>query len=151
MPQSLSRVLIHTIFSTKNRFPYLTNPSFRNKTHAYLARITTNLGCHPICIGGTADHAHLLTYLSRTITIASLVKELKRLSTKWIRDHGDPLSTFQWQIGYSTFSVHPSDTNQLIHYIQNQETHHKENLFQDEYRKLLTEQGIDFDEKYLWD
>ena len=85
MPQSLSRVLIHSVFSTKNRTPLLRDPEFRDQFHAYLGGCTRTLDCHPIQIGGTEDHIHLLTTLSRTIAIADFIKEIKRNSTIWAK------------------------------------------------------------------
>ncbi len=76
MPQSLSRLLIHTVFSTKNRAPLLRDPAFRDALHAYLGGCAKTLDCLPIYIGGTEDHVHLLTTLSRTLAIADFIKEI---------------------------------------------------------------------------
>jgi putative transposase len=81
MPQSLSQIYLHTIFSTKNRFPFFTTPDRQSELHAYLAGTIKTLDCTPIQIGGVADHVHLLTTLSRTLTVADFVKETKRTST----------------------------------------------------------------------
>ena len=125
MPQSYAKVLIHIVFSTKHRTPYLTNRELRTKTHAILGTIAKRLGCNPIQIGGPTDQVHLLTTLSRTLSIADLVKELKRLSTNWIRNREPTLQVFRWQTGYGVFSVNLSNAARLIKYIQNQESHHK--------------------------
>ena len=104
MPQSLSRILIHTVYSTKDRLPFLRDPEFRGETHAYLAGCAKALACLPVRIGGTEDHVHLLTTLSRTITVADFVKETKRKTTLWVKEktgHQD----FSWQAGYGCFSV----------------------------------------------
>ena len=81
MPQSLSKVLIHTIFSTKSRQPYFKQISFRGELHSYLGGVARSLDCQPLRIGGVSDHVHLLTTLSRTVAIAEFVKEVKRVST----------------------------------------------------------------------
>ena len=88
MPQSLGRVVIHTIFSTKGREPAFQNVAFREEMHACLGDCAKTLGCLPIQIGGVSDHVHLLTTLSRTISIAEFVKEVKRVSTGWIQERG---------------------------------------------------------------
>lgn len=151
MPQSLSRVLIHTVFSTQDRAPFLANQELRDETHAYLGGIVKKLDCHPIQVGGTSDHVHLLTTLSRTVTIADLVKEAKRVSTNWVKRRGGIHAKFHWQSGYAVFSVSPKDVDRLLHYIQDQEEHHREVGFQEECRSLLLEHGIEFDERYMWD
>jgi REP element-mobilizing transposase RayT len=151
MPQSLSRVLIHTAFSTKERAPLLSDTELRGETHAYLGGIAKQLGCDPIRVGGVADHVHLLTVLPRTMTIADFVKEVKRVSSNWIKERGGIHAKFQWQSGYGVFSVSPADVDQMVRYIEDQELHHRATGFQDEYRALLREQGIEFDERYVWD
>ncbi len=151
MPQSLSRALIHTVFSTKDRFPFLANHDLRGEMHAYVGGIAKKLDCEPIRIGGIADHVHLLTTLSRTISIADFVKEVKRVSSIWIKERGGLQSKFRWQSGYGVFSVSPLDVDRLVCYIENQEAHHERTGFQDEYRALLREHGVDLEERYLWD
>jgi len=108
MPQSLDKVLVHTVFSTKDREPFFREDEFRRKTHAYMAGVTDKLGCRAIKIGGVEDHVHLLTTLSRTITIADFVKETKRAATDWIQNREAALSKFHWQRGYGIFSVSES-------------------------------------------
>ncbi len=150
MPQSLSRVLIHSVFSTKNRAPLLRDPEFRDQFHAYLGGCTRTLDCHPIQIGGTEDHIHLLTTLSRTIAIADFIKEIKRNSTIWAKKkntHKD----FAWQAGYGCFSVSESQVPVVTRYIETQEEHHRKITFQDEYRGLMRRHGEKWDERYVWD
>ncbi len=149
MSQSLSRIIIHTIFSTRKRKPYLKDPGVRAATHAFLGGVSGRLGCRPIRIGGVEDHVHLLTILARTRSAAEFVKEVKRVSTPWIRDRGP--RSFRWQSGYATFSVSPSKVEEIARYIENQEEHHRTISFQDEFRRILREHGIPFDERYVWD
>ncbi len=151
MPQSLANVLIHTVFSTKGREPYLADKVFRDDAHAYLGGVIKTLKCYPIKIGGTADHIHLLTTLARTITIADFIKEVKRASTYWIQNKDQGPTGFHWQAGYASFSVGQSEVHAIVRYIDGQEAHHQEVSFQDEYRRLLREHKIEFDEKYVWD
>ena len=151
MPQSLSRVLIHTVFSTKERTPLLSGEDLRGQTHAYLGGVAKRLGCDPIKIGGEADHVHLLTTLPRTLAIADFVKEAKRVSTNWIKDRGGIHAKFHWQSGYGVFSVSQAEVDRIIRYIEDQEAHHRAIGFQDEFRALLREHGVAFDERYVWE
>lgn len=151
MPQSLSRVVIHAIFSTKGREPAFQNVAFREEMHAYLGGCAKTLGCLPIQIGGVSDHVHLLTTLSRTISIAEFVKEVKRVSTGWIQERGGLFRQYHWQAGYASFSVSESRVPDVVRYIQGQEEHHKVVTFQDEYREFLKRHGEAWDENYVWD
>jgi REP element-mobilizing transposase RayT len=102
-------------------------------------------------VGGVADHVHLAVRLSRTVTVAGLVEELKTSSSKWLKTQSPELMTFAWQRGYGAFSVGPADLNAVIAYIDGQEEHHRTRTFQEEYRAFLTKYRIEFDERYAWD
>jgi len=151
MPQSLSNVHIHLIFSTKTRQPFLRDEEMRKSLHAYLAGIGKHLDCPAVRIGGVEDHVHILSRMSRTITIADWVKELKRASTIWLKEQGEALGDFQWQAGYAAFSVSQSNVGSVVEYIERQEAHHQRTTFQDELRAFLSKNNIEFDERYLWD
>jgi putative transposase len=148
MPQSLSYLLVHVVFSTKDRAPLIT-PVIRDELHAYLATVARNAGCDCYRAGGTADHVHLALNLSRTITAAKLIETLKTSSTKWLKTQS--IANFAWQNGYGAFSVGPKNLQPLLHYIEDQEAHHKKRTFQEELRVFLNEYGIGYDERYLWD
>jgi REP element-mobilizing transposase RayT len=150
MPQSLSNVLIHVIFSTKSRMPFLA-PEIRAQTHAYLATVARNAGCEAYRVGGVADHVHLAVRLSRTVSMAKLLEELKTASSKWIKTQSPELNAFSWQRGYGAFSLSPGELDPLLHYIDTQEEHHRTVSFQEEYRQFLKKHGVDYDEHYLWD
>ncbi len=150
MPQSLSAVYIHLIFSTKDRFPFLRDEVLQQDLHAYVGSITKQLDCPPIRVGGVEDHVHLLARFGRTITQAEWAKEVKRVSNEWLNTEGG-LSEFQWQAGYADFSVSPSNLERVKNYIENQKEHHRRMNFQDEVRKMLTKHSIEWDERYLWD
>jgi putative transposase len=107
MPQSLSRVLIHLIFSTKNRASMLSR-EVQPELHAYLVGVLRNIDCPSLQIGGTEDHVHLLFGLARTRTIADVVETTKTSSSKWIKTTGLPQGDFHWQSGYGAFSVSQS-------------------------------------------
>jgi putative transposase len=150
MPQSLSYLLIHIVFSTKDRVPLL-NSEVRLDLCAYLATVARNADCECYRVGGVADHVHLAIRLSRTTTVAHLIEELKTSSSKWLKTQSPTLAQFAWQNGYGAFSVSPSDLEALRTYIDNQEKHHKTRTFQEEYRAFLKRYGVDFDERYVWD
>ena len=151
MPQSLAQVIIHIVFSTKNRDPFLSDDDIRKEMHSYLGGTCNNLDCPVIVIGGVSDHVHILLKFSRNISIAKLVGEIKRSSSKWIKTKGGMLTKFSWQNGYGVFSVGRSEIERVKSYILNQEEHHRKRSFQDEYRKFLREYEIEYDEKYVWD
>jgi REP element-mobilizing transposase RayT len=103
MPQSLARAILHIVFSTKNRVPFLKEPDIRARLHAYMAGVLQNIGCEPILINGAEDHVHILCNLSRTITIAKLVEEAKTQPSKWMKEQGAAYADFFWQGGYGSF------------------------------------------------
>ena len=150
MAQSLSLVLVHIIFSTKDRFPCL-DPSTRPHLHAYLATVARNAKCEGYRVGGTGDHVHLAVRLSRTAAIAELVEELKTSSSKWLKMQRPELRRFSWQRGYGAFSVGPDELQALVTYVDNQLEHHRVRTFQEEYLALLKKNGVPYDERYVWD
>ena len=151
MPQSLSAVYIHLVFSTKERRPFLRDTGVRAALHAYMGGISKTLECPPLIVGGVDDHVHLLCRFGRTITQAEWVKEVKRISNGWLKDQGSDYSDFEWQGGYADFSVSQSNLAQVTQYIAGQEEHHRKVNFQDELRALLRRHEIEFDERYVWD
>ncbi len=150
MPQSLSRILIHLVFSTKNRERILP-PAIQTELHPYLAGTLDNIECPSLQVGGVEDHVHLLFGLSRTRTIADVVEKVKISSSKWIKAKGVTFADFHWQSGYGAFSVSQSDADAVVAYIRNQAQHHLKMTFQDEYRRLLERYQVAFDERYVWD
>ena len=151
MPQSLSKILVHSVFSTKDRRPFLRDQSLRDELHRYMGGILANLECQPIVIGGVTDHVHLLCALSRTCDAATMIKEVKRGSSLWLKTKSPDLADFAWQNGYGIFSIGFSQIETAREYITNQEEHHRKVTFQDEFRQLLQRYEIEFDERYVWD
>ena len=149
MPQSLAKVLVHLIFSTKHR-QALIQQAVRPRLHAYIVGILENLKSPALQIGGVADHVHSLLILSRTISQAEVVEEVKKGSSKWMKAEGN-VPEFAWQAGYGAFSIGESQVDTVIHYIQNQEQHHQKISFQDEFRRFLERYRIAYDERYMWD
>ena len=150
MPQSLVQIYVHIVFSTKNRQAFLTDPETRKELHAYLAGTCKNLDCPALEVGGVEDHVHILCRLGKTISIADLIRELKRESSKWYKERMH-LPGFYWQSGYGAFSISPADVPKIEHYIQTQEERHRTETFQEEFRRLCTKYGVELDERYVWD
>jgi putative transposase len=152
MPQSLSQTIIHLIFSTKDREPFL-DEAIKESMHAYLATMARDRdrGWECYRVGGVADHVHFALRQPRTDTQSEFIGHIKRNSSKWIQQQGKGYASFAWQRGYGAFSVGYSQLPALVDYIKKQEEHHRSRTFQEEYRDLLKKTGMDFDEKYVWD
>src|SRR5262249_37983944 len=144
MAQSLAKILLHVVFSTKDRIAFLRDQSLREELHRYLGGILTQLDCQPIIIAGVEDHVHLLFTLTRTGGIADVVKELKRGSPVWLKTKFPGLAGFAWQAGYGVFSIGQSQVEDVRTYIAGQEEHHRKISFQDEFRRLLRRYEIEF-------
>ena len=151
MPQSLSKIYLHIVFSTKRRYPFLANREFRNEMHRYIGGTCNAIGCPVIAVGGAADHVHILCLLSRTRSVAEVVMDMKGQSSKWAKQVRLSLRKFQWQRGYGVFSVSESAVETVRSYINNQEEHHRRKSFKEEYLGFLEEHHVSFEEQYLWD
>ena len=151
MAQSLSRLWTHLIFSTKERFPFLVDNEVRRDMHAYLATVLRSHDCETLIVGGHHDHVHALFALSRKWAISTIVKEVKRRSSNWIKHVSPSHRKFHWQNGYGAFSVSQSHIGAVYQYIEHQEQHHRHTSFEDEYRRFLKKYEIKYDERYVWD
>lgn len=151
MPQSLANVLLHVVFSTKQRKPFLKTPALRDTMTGYLIGTLQNLDCPSIIVTPVADHVHILCNLSRTLSIAKLIQDVKTSSSARIKEEGGAAEDFAWQNGYGVFSVSQSNKEKVEKYIANQEEHHRRRTFQEEYRELLIRHEIEFEERYVWD
>jgi putative transposase len=147
--QSLTHLLVHAIFSTKDRRPFLRSEEIRNEIYAYMAGTLRNFDCHPIKIGGIEDHVHVFSSLSKNIAFSDLIGRLKDASSKRPKEKGP--SDFSWQNGYGAFSVSESNVESVTAYILNQAEHHKKFSYQDEIREIMKRHRVTFDERYLWD
>jgi len=150
MPQSLARLHLHLIFSTKNREPVLLD-SVRDSMHRYMATVLQNFGCPPVLINSVADHVHILFELGRTVAVSEAVEEVKKTSSKWIKTQSTEFARFAWQAGYGAFAVSESNVTVVREYIAAQQEHHRKKSFQEEYRAFLKRHRVSFDEKYVWD
>jgi len=151
MPQSLVKIYVHIIFSTKNHVHFLAHDTIRNQMHAYLAKIFMNYDSPAIIVGGANEHIHELVQVSKNYLIPKIIGEVKRSSSKWVKNKSTFLSKFQWQNGYGAFSVGQSMIPNLKKYIVNQIKHHHKISFKEEYIAFLKKYKIDYDERYLWD
>jgi REP element-mobilizing transposase RayT len=150
MAQSLSNVLLHIVFSTKNRQPWI-DVDIEEELFKYIAGTCHNLGCPSHKIGGADDHIHIACSLARTMAISKLLEEIKTSSSKWMKTKGDEYAEFAWQNGYGAFSIGQSQLSDLKRYISNQREHHRSLSFQDEYRQILAKYDVEYDERYVWD
>ncbi len=150
MPQSLAKVYLHLVFSTKNREPVLSEV-WRDELFCVVGGTANNLGCQSLIVGGIADHLHMLLQLGRTITIADAVSKVKSNSSLWINQTRALVKPFHWQAGYAVFSVSQSNVEAVRHYIQHQGEHHARQTFQDELREWLRRYEIEWDERFVWD
>ena len=151
MPQSLSHIFLHIVFSTKGH-QRLIDTNIAPELYAYIAKIVYEECQSPAkIIGGIEDHIHLLINLARTQTVAHVVEMIKKRSSKWMKSKGEKYQSFQWQTGYGVFSVSHSGVDAVTRYIADQERHHKKLQFKEEFRSILDKHEIDYDEKYLWD
>ena len=150
MPQSLANILVHLIFSTKDRRP-LIRDDVREHLHAYIVGILENQQSPSLQTNSVEDHMHILFVLSKNLPLAKIVQEVKQSSSKWIKDQGDAYRDFAWQNGYAAFSVSESQRDVVSEYIRNQPEHHAKISFQDELRKFFEKHGVKYDERYVWD
>ena len=150
MGQSLVRVATHLVFGTKNRQP-LIDEAIEPELYAYLGGVCNEMDCQSIKVGGYLDHVHVLCLLSKKVALMDLLEEVKKRSSKWIKTKGEQYENFYWQKGYSAFSVNYMEIDKVIYYIHNQHLHHNGESFQQEYIRMLIENMMEYDERYIWD
>jgi REP element-mobilizing transposase RayT len=150
MSQSLVKKLIHLIYSTKDRAPWLPK-QHRDRLFAYQAGILMEWDSPAIAINGVEDHVHCLFLLSKNHALIKVVEEVKKGSSKWMKSEGSLNSGFHWQSGYAAFSVSQSNLEDEKQYIENQEEHHRRMTFQDELRVFCRRHEVEIDERYVWD
>ena len=119
--------------------------------HGYVAKLLREHDCETLIVGGVEDDVHALFALSRNYSIATIVKEIKRTSSSWIKEVSPRQAKFHWQIGYGAFSVSQSDLGRVISYIETQEQHHQRVTFKNEFRAFLKKYEIEYHERYVWD
>ena len=148
MPSTHVSLHIHLVFSTKDRRPSI-HPFWKERLHAYLGGVAHQLGAVPEAIGGTEDHVHIMAGLRATHRLSDFLRDMKHASSCWVHETLR-LEAFAWQEGYGAFSVSVGHRQALKAYIGNQAQHHRNVTFQKEYLQLLEEEGVAYDERYLW-
>jgi putative transposase len=143
-------LLVHFVWSTKNRVPSITD-DLKPRLHAYLGGILANKNAVALCINGIADHVHVYASLPSTLTLADAVSTLKSNSSRWIHDTFPNAHDFAWQHSYGAFSVSLSEDAKVRNYILNQEQHHQQKTFQEEYLEFLKRHNLEYDERYVWE
>ena len=144
MPHSYSSALIHAVFSTKERQPTIDDPE---KLWAYIIGIEKNLGIRPMATGGISNHVHLLFALPGTLAFSVAIQKIKANSSRWMKAR---VPGFAWQEGFGAFSVSPSHVQAVTGYIRNQEQHHRQRRFEDEFISMLEKAGIEYDPRYVF-
>jgi REP element-mobilizing transposase RayT len=150
MSQSLSKIYAHLVFSTKGRTETLPKQHLK-EVHAYIAEILNQHHSPAICVGGTANHVHILFVLNKTMAMSEIVRIVKANSSKWINAKNGGITPFCWQDGYGVFSISQSHVEAVRHYIDTQEEHHHKVTFQEEFRRLCEIYDVGLDERYAWD
>jgi REP element-mobilizing transposase RayT len=149
LAQTLVSLLVHLVFSTKNRVDFIT-PDIEPDLFAYFSGILNHHESRCLAAGGTANHVHLLVSMSKNVALSALVGELKKSSSKWIKTKRAGLKGFGWQDGYGAFSIGESNVEALKRYIARQKEHHRRRTFESEMLTLLEKYGVKYDERYLW-
>ena len=150
MSHTLTNLLYHIIFSTKNRADII-EKSYQEELYKYIGGIIREKQGVLLSIGGISNHIHIFMKNSPNISISYIIKEIKGSSSRWINENKYINEKFNWQKGYAAFSVSQSKTKNVENYINNQEEHHKKQLFKGELIELLQKHKIEYNEQYLWD
>jgi putative transposase len=150
MAQSLSKVLVHLVFSTKRRTPLLPQIPY-DDLQAYAQGIFKKQKCHLIEMNNVADHVHALFDLHRTEALSDVVMHVKKGTSRWLKEQSPDFKRFDWQEGYGAFSIGRSQREEVVTYIRKQQQRHRRVSFQDEFRKFLQSYEIEYDERYVWD
>lgn len=143
-----TQIIYHIVFSTKNREHTLAKKN-RESLYQYISGLLKNKKCHLYTINGIEDHIHIVTHLHPTVALSSLIKDIKLSSSLFIKEQKLFDKFSGWQEGYGAFTLNQREKNKLIDYVKNQENHHYQKTFEEEYVTLLNENEIVFDEKYM--
>ena len=149
MASTLTKVLLHIAFSTKNRDPIIPT-TIEPRLYAYIGGICRAMNSPLLAMNGVSDHVHMFVSLSKTIALSDLLLNVKRDSSKWVKENDATLHDFAWQDGYFAFSIGESQVEALQAYIARQKEHHKTVDFKDEMRAFFRKYGIEWDERYVW-
>jgi REP element-mobilizing transposase RayT len=148
MSTTLTNLLYHIVFSTKNRLPRI-DLEVRDRLYEYVGGIARGHGGILLAIGGMPDHVHLLVKGKADTSVSDMTRLIKANSSKWMNETFHPGEHFEWQAGYGAFSVSESKVNAVRRYIQAQESHQAKVSFAEELVTLLQRHGIEYDPRYL--
>lgn len=148
MAHTYTDLLVHVIFSTKDRQPFL-EAELRRDMHSYIGGIVREIKGKAVAVGGVADHVHILAWMPPTISTSDALRVIKTNSSAWIRERGH--NQLAWQSGYGAFSVSRSNLSAVADYIERQEEHHRKMTFREEYLLFLKRHGVSYDERYVFD
>lgn len=150
MAGSYSQIYLHYVFAVKGRQNLLQKP-WREEVFKYISGIIKGKNQKPIIVNGVSDHVHVFVGLKPAMPIPDLIRDIKNNSSNFINENKWVKGKFSWQEGYGVFSYSHSQIDNLYRYIANQEAHHQEKTFKDEYIDFLKKFEIDYDEKYLFE
>ena len=150
MGNTYSQIYIQIVFAVKGR-ANLIHPKWRDELHKYICGIVTKNQQKVFAVGGVTDHVHIVVSMRPNISISDLVRDIKASSSKWINEKQFVEGKFQWQSGFGAFSYAQSQLNNVIAYVDNQESHHQKQTFKEEYIDLLEKFEIDYEQQYLFD
>jgi REP element-mobilizing transposase RayT len=145
---SYTRLLYHIVFRTKYGNDTIPE-SHEKELYAYIMGIIENKKSKLYRIGGTENHIHLLIDMHPTFALSDFMKELKEYSSKWLAKNPNFPDFEGWAVSFAGFTYNSNDKQTIINYIKNQKEHHKTVSFENEYRQILIENGIEIDEKYF--
>ena len=149
MSQSLCKIYLHIIFHIKTTSPSIKEEHLE-RVHSYLGQLINTTGCQTMLVGGVSDHVHIVCQLSKNETVAHLLEEIKRNSSRWIKAIDERYRHFAWQGGYAVFSISESVLSKTIDYVRNQKAHHTKSTFREEYLNFLKLYRIDYDERFVF-
>ena len=150
MPSTHSNLLMHVIFSTKNRMKLIAD-DWQAELFAYIGGAVHEHKASLLEVGGIEDHVHLLLRVHPSYAIADTVRLLKSNSSRWINEERKIQAKFEWQKGYGVFSVSQSGRDALSQYIRNQREHHSKQSYEEEYLRMLELQGVEYNPEYVFD
>lgn len=150
MAHTFAHIVIHALFSTKQRLPVL-DAELRSKIFRYMGGIIGNLHGQPLVINGATGHVHILFVQPPALGLAEVMEKVKANSSRWAHEKWPQQPRFAWQTGYTAFSVSESQVQTVKAYIRNQEQHHRKRTFQEELVGLLKRHRIDYDPRFVLD
>jgi putative transposase len=149
MANTYTQIHIQAIFAVQSRAGFI-QKGWKNELYKYITGIIQHYEHKLLAINGMPDHVHVFFGMRPTQSLSDLMQDIKGGSSKWINDQRLIKGRFEWQQGYGAFSYAKSQVDTVIAYIQNQEVHHTKKTFLEEYKELLDELEVSYDERYIF-